>query len=68
MKVYRDQNGVLLNIGEWDLLPYEVEDENGITVVDGNPIPDGTVISDEEVTTGLDGGLYVVGDPRAVAY
>lgn len=43
MKVYRDAQGNLINIGEWD-------------INDGkNPIPNGAVESDESVVTAIDG-------------
>jgi len=59
MKVYRDAEGNLINIGEWD--EQRDEDEQGNIVVN-NPIPVGTVESDEEVVTGADGGKYLKSD------
>ena len=52
MKIYRDKNGVCINIGEWD-------DQKG-----QNPLPEGATEHDAEVVTGYDGGLYLVDDPR----
>lgn len=54
MKIYRDAQGVCINIGEWD-------DKDGL-----NPLPADAVESDEEVIVGWDGGRYVYDDPRAV--
>jgi hypothetical protein len=59
MKVYRDAQGNLINIGEWD--ECRVEDEHGNIVVK-NPMPAGTVESDEEVLIGADGGKYIKTD------
>ena len=52
MKIYRDAQGNLINIGEWD--ECQVEDEDGNIVIN-NPIPDGAVESDEDVVTAIDG-------------
>lgn len=54
MKIYRNKEGVCINIGNWD-------DSNGL-----NPLPTDAVESDEEVIVGWDKGLYVFNDPRAV--
>lgn len=62
MKVIRDAGGKLINIGDWDYLASV--DDDGFEVIH-NPMPVGAVESDEEVVEGLDGGLYVAGDPRA---
>ncbi|NBU72071.1 MAG: hypothetical protein EBS53_11605 [Bacteroidetes bacterium] len=53
MKIYRDENGRCVNIGEWNNLEGK------------NPMPDNLTESDEEVIIGWDGGLYVHDDPRA---
>lgn len=63
MKVIRDADGRVINIGEWDYLYAEIEP--GKDPVATNPLPDGATESDEEVVTGWDGGLYVKGDARA---
>lgn len=52
MKIYKDANGNLINIGEWDDL--------GGT----NPLPSGAYEEDAEIVTGPDGGLYLASDPR----
>jgi hypothetical protein len=66
MKVFRNASGVVRNIGEWDYMPSRDVDENGdIVMIINNPLPTHYVESDEEVTEGWDGGLYVVGDPQA---
>lgn len=62
MKVYRNSNGVVRNIGDWDYM--YGEDDMGNVVIH-NPLPDTYTESDEEVVVGWDGGLYVIGDPRA---
>lgn len=62
MKVYRNSKGVVRNIGEWDFLVGTDDDGNEFI---RNPIPDTYTVSEEEVVTGWDDGLYVVGDPRA---
>lgn len=59
MKVYRDAQGNLINIGEWD--EHRVEDEQGNIVIN-NPLPADAVESDEEVVAGADGGRYVKTD------
>lgn len=59
MKVYRDAQGNLINIGEWD--ECRVEDEQGNIVIN-NPLPADAVESDEEVVTGADGGKYLKSD------
>lgn len=67
MKVIRDAGGVAINIGEWDFsLADGVDLETGEEIrIIGNPLPDGSSESDEDVVTGWDGGLYILGDPRA---
>lgn len=62
MKIYRNAQGVCINIGDWD---YQTEMVDGVEVTN-NPLPEGAVESDEEVIIGWDGGLYVHDDPRAV--
>jgi hypothetical protein len=52
MKIIRDQNGDLINIGEWD-------DCKG-----ANPIPEGSYEDEASVVEGYDGGLYLATDPR----
>lgn len=52
MKIIKDKDGNLINIGDWDNL-------GGI-----NPLPEDSVESDAEVVIGYDGGLYLSDDPR----
>ena len=59
MKIYRDKNGICINIGEWNTQP----DRNGNIT---NPLPKDVVESNEEVIVGWDGGLYAHDDPRAI--
>lgn len=66
MKVFRDDTGRVVNIGEWDYLISVEMDANGEEIqVARNPMPDGLIESEEDVVVGWDGGLYVEGDPRA---
>lgn len=62
MKIFRDASGKVINIGDWDYMT-SFDDEHG--EITNNPLPMDAVESDEEVIEGWDGGLYVVGDPRA---
>lgn len=55
MKIFKDKDGNLINIGEWD-------DNEG-----RNPIPQDATEHDAEVVTGYDGGLYLADDPRRIA-
>jgi len=69
MKVIRDKEGKVINIGEWDFQKSIItEDDGSESVVIGNPFPDGATESEEDVVTGWDGGLYVDGDPRSEGY
>lgn len=52
MKIYRDANNVIINIGEWD-------DKDGL-----NLLPEGSTEHNAEIVTGYDGGLYLADDPR----
>jgi len=56
MKIIKDKNGNLINIGDWD---YALD--NG---VETNPLPDGAYEEDAEVVTASDGGRYLSTDPR----
>ncbi|HGV3853617.1 TPA: hypothetical protein ACNG1O_003293 [Escherichia coli] len=66
MKVIRDAEGKLLNIGDWDYLrrPALTPEGEEIEVVN-NPYPEGATEGEENVIVGWDGGLYVEGEPRA---
>jgi hypothetical protein len=52
MKIIKDKDGNLINIGDWN-------DNQG-----QNPLPQGATEHDAEVVTGYDGGLYLADDPR----
>jgi hypothetical protein len=52
MKIIRDKDGALINIGDWD-------DKEG-----QNLLPEGATEHDAEVVTGYDGGLYLADDPK----
>ena len=52
MKIIKDKDGNLINIGDWN-------DNQG-----KNPLPEGATEHDAEVVTGYDGGLYLADDPR----
>lgn len=74
MKVIKNAEGHVINIGEWDYRPkeqtalkhnpetggYSVETE----IVVRNPLPDGAFEDEVEVIEGYDGGLYLATDPR----
>ena len=57
MKIYKDSDGNLINIGEWD---YAYSNE-----VATNPLPEGATSEEADVVTGYDGGLYLADDQRA---
>lgn len=53
-KVYRDKNGNVINIGEWDyIITY---DKNG-GEVENNPLPKDATFKNEEIVILSDGGL-----------
>jgi hypothetical protein len=52
MKIIRDIDGNLINIGDWD-------DKEGT-----NPLPEGAFEDDAEVVVGYDGGKYLFDDPK----
>lgn len=66
MKVIRDSNGTVINIGDWDYQKSEVIDDltGERRVVKANPLPDASTEGMEEVVIGWDGGLYLFDDPR----
>lgn len=61
-KVIRDSTGKVINIGEWDFMEeITIDPITSIeTTIIHNPIPDGTVESQEEVKVLTDGGLTTV--------
>ncbi len=66
MKVYRSEQGDVINLGEWDLAEEIIKkDDDTYETVYHNPLPQGATFKDEEVIVGWDGGLYVENDPRA---
>ena len=52
MKIIRDKDGNLINIGDWDF-------KEGT-----NPLPEGATEHDAEVVVGYDGGKYLFDDPK----
>lgn len=62
MKIYRDANGNVINIGEWDYCI--VRDPDTGEDVMHNPLPAGAYEDEAEVVAGWDGGLYLADDPR----
>lgn len=63
MKVIRNADGVVINIGDWDFM-YDMAEDGRL--IANNPMPSGTTEQDEEVIVGWDGGLYALDDSRAV--
>lgn len=61
MKIYRNELGECINIGEWD---YQI-DLNGHVC---NPLPANATEDDADVVTGWDGGLYLASDPRQTKF
>jgi len=59
MKIYRDKNGVCINIGDWD---YDIDSAGE----QRNPLPIDAIEDDAETVIGWDGGLYLADDPKAV--
>jgi hypothetical protein len=57
MKIFRDADNNLINIGDWD---YMIEDG-----IERNPLPVGAYEEDVEVVTMPDGARYLATDPRA---
>jgi len=57
MKIIKDKDGNLINIGDWD---FKVDENQRVK----NPLPEGATEHDAEVVTGYDGGLYLADDPR----
>lgn len=55
-RIYRDSNGNVINVGEWQRIDAVAEDG---TVYQTNPIPSGTTFSDEEVEIRSDGSLVI---------
>lgn len=61
MKVIKDKNGKVINIGEWDYMVEErMDNQKNIFEIIKNPMPEGAYEADAEVAVGEDGGLYVV--------
>lgn len=62
MKIYRNANGTVINIGEWDVMSALSEDSDGnLITVEYNPLPEDILVSDEEIIMLDDGGLSVEG-------
>jgi len=62
--VFRDSNGVTINIGSWDYMEQTIVDDltGEISVVQNNPLPEGATSSEEEISTLSDGGLVPTSD------
>lgn len=56
-KVYRDNLGKVINIGDWDYII--TSDEHGNEMVN-NPLPEDYSVSEEEIYFLDDGGLAVL--------
>lgn len=56
MIVFRDHDGNVINIGEWDQM-LSLDEENNTVI--NNPLPDGATFQEEEILTLPDGGLSV---------
>lgn len=62
MIVYRDSNGDVINIGEWvNLISITFDDDGNEISTIINPIPDGYLRSDEDVTIGEAGEIIFSG-------
>ena len=61
MKIVRDAQHNVINIGPWD---HMVEVAPDGTSVELNPLPPGAYEDEAEVVTGWDGGLYLANDLR----
>jgi hypothetical protein len=59
MKVIRNKEGKVINIGEWDNMEERIEDPvtGDITIAEHNPLPDGATYADEDVVYLPDGGI-----------
>ena len=57
MKIIKDKDGNLINIGNWD---FKVDENQRVK----NLLPEGATEHDAEVVTGYDGGLYLADDPK----
>ena len=74
MKVIKDVNGNVINIGDWDYAYQERTEIKPNTETGGysvetevsarNPMPQGAFEDVVEVVKGYDGGLYLATDPR----
>lgn len=62
-QVIRDGRGRLINIGTWEYM-VETDPDTGATVAH-NPLPDGAVVTYEDVVTRGDGARFLATDPRA---
>lgn len=59
-KIYRDREGNIINIGEWNLRIKIEKDKKGKEVeVITNPLPKGATYTEGEVVVESDGSLFV---------
>lgn len=63
MKIIRNKDGLLINIGDWD---YQIEIIGDIEII-RNFLPEGATEHDAEVVKGYDGGFYLADDPKRLA-
>lgn len=75
MKIIRNADGHVINIGEWDYVYQEQtilkpDQETGryrveTAIVAKNPMPNGALEDEAEIIKGWDGGLFLANDPKA---
>lgn len=58
--VYRDKDGTVINIGDWDYME-SIDPETGEKIIN-NPPPTGYTTKEENIITLPDGGLGVLGE------
>lgn len=58
--VYRDKDGTVINIGDWDYME-SIDPETGEKIVN-NPLPMGYTTKEENIMILPDGGLGVLGE------
>jgi hypothetical protein len=61
MKVIKNSDGRVINIGPWDYCVSR--DDNGDEIIT-NPMPPGAYEAEADVVQGWDSGLYLADDPR----
>lgn len=61
MKIIRNAQHQVINIGAWDRV---IERGANGAAIETNPLPAGAYEDEAEVVTGWDQGLYLADDPR----